>query len=239
LPPGVLAAAVRGMRAGTIAVALDGSSNDDAIVFVSPEGRRLRPLFLRPADPDTEVVVAALDSEHGRDVPDNVVASERDGRAALWTLRRSEDGGRVRRVARVGDRSIAVSGPVALARDRVLHLRGPRLEELRADGDDRVRLTLAPDVDVAGTPLGPRVRERVAFVHDRASDQIVVTERLRSPDCSLEDRITVIGADDQPRALGLLPAMRTNVTVSRGNVWFAESTVDYEAFSDDSGTSRP
>ena len=41
------------------------------------------------------------------------------------------------------------------------------------------------------------------------------------------------------RPLGLPPAMRSGPSIVNGVVSFAESDVDYEAFSDDSGTNLP
>jgi hypothetical protein len=235
LPPGVVASRVRAWNDGVVLLATDACEPR----FVDMTGLLTRPLFVRPAGVHSPFVVASLDDEHGFAVPVDVVAATRDGNAGLWKLAPRPGEHHLRQIARLGPREIEVDDPVVLARDRVLVFRPDRVDELHADGADRVRLVLRADVDARGSPLGVGVRERARFDFDPHTDAIVVAERVRAPDCAIDDRITVIDGDGSMRAVVLPPAMRTNIRLEDGVVWFAESAVDYEAFSDDNGTSLP
>jgi hypothetical protein len=234
LPPGVLLPKFHGLRGSLFVV--DDELGDAR--FVDVTGAPLRPLFIRPAEREAPSLQLSLDDEAGAGVPSEVIAASRDGDAGIWTLAPAEPGGRERFVVRLPGRSITVEDAVLL-RDRVIVPHCDRVDELRADGADRARIVLRPDVDAAGVPLGENAREVASFHVDGRSGQILVVERVRSPDCSIDDRMTLVGDDGRVRGLGLAPAMRSRPSLVDGVVSFVESEVAYEAFNDDSGTNLP
>ena len=235
LPPGVDATTLRGIHGPAFLV---GATKEERH-FVDVAGARLRPLFVQPADRDAPSLVQSLDDVAGVGVPADVDWAARDGEVGVWSQRRDDARGGRRHTVRLPGRTVVVDEPVALLRDRALVLWSDRVVELRADGADRMRVVLRPDVDAAGALLGEVARERATFVVDDRSGAVLVAERVRGPDCSIDDRVTVVHDDGTVRSLGLPAALRTSPTIVDGVVWFAESDVVYEAFSDDSGTSLP
>jgi hypothetical protein len=211
----------------------------DDVRYVDVTGAIARPLFTAATDPLEAPSVASLDGDPAGAVPPNVIAASVNGEARLWMQRSTTDACNPRHTVHLPGRSVVVDDPVVLLRDRVLVLRGDRVDELRADGADRSRFIAQTDADAAGRPLGDDVRERIGFTADSRSGAVLVSERVRSPDCSIDDRLTVVEDDGRVRRLALPPAMRTSPAIVDGAVFFAESEVTYEALKDPSGTSLP